>query len=661
MSAYPFPITPGKPEPLGISKQNNGVNFSLVSSQAQAVTLCLYSPEDCSKPLYEIVFNPQENRIGYVWHICLEQLPQHLLYRYCINNSSICVLDPYAKEVYTTHVWGTGGPKARPYTPFGVVDPAPLFDWEQDKAPQIALEDVILYEMHVRGYTQHPSSKVRYPGTFLGIVEKIPHLKELGVNAIELLPVHEFNECEYKQINPITKGPLCNYWGYSTVNYFSPMQRYATRTEQGLVITEFKTMVKELHRNGIEVILDVVFNHTAEGGEKGPVLSFKGIDLKTYYMVDSHGKYMDYTGCGNTFNCNFPVAATLILDSLRYWVTEMRVDGFRFDLASVLTRYTDGQPLELLSIVEQIAEDPILANTKLIAEPWDAVGLYQVGSFPHEHRWSEWNGRYRDVVRRFIKGTGRNGDFVTNLCGSEDMYYKESPCRSVNFITAHDGFSLADLVAFTHKHNQENGENNRDGFNNNESWNCGVEGPTTDKNILSLRQRQMRNFLLCLMISKGVPMILMGDEYAHTRKGNNNTWCQDNELNWFLWDSLQTNKDFYRYYRNLINFRQKHASLRENKFFTPEDITWHGMELLKPNWEGQFIAFSFDDLYFAFNAKNASVKVHMPTNQETTKWYWVVNTALPSPNDFIEEETSQPVKDLYYQMAPYSSIALILK
>ncbi len=500
--------------------------------------------------------------------------------------------------------------------------------------------------MHVRGFTRDDSSKVQHPGTYLGLIEKIPYLKELGVNAVELLPIHEFNEKEAVQINPLTKQKLCNYFGYSTVNFFSPMNRYASQSNQDKALIEFKTMVRELHKNGIEVILDVVYNHTFEGNHQGPVLSFRGFDAPAYYMIDAQGNYLNFSGVGNTVNCNHPVSWELILQSLRYWVTEMHVDGFRFDLASILTRGENGAPLAYPPMVEAISRDPILSHTKLIAEAWDAGGLYQVGGFYHGTRWSEWNGKYRDVVRRFIKGTpGHKMAFATALCGSQDLYgWGRAPICSVNFITAHDGFSLADLVTYNEKHNESNGEENRDGFDHNDSWNCGIEGHSLNKKIVNLRERQIRNFHFALMISQGIPMVLMGDEYAHTRHGNNNTWCQDNELNWFLWNRLDIRPGFNRFFRSLIQFRKDHPLLKRETFLEDKDITWHGITPDKPEWgnENHLVAFTLNsdqgpDIYIAFNAGHILQTLTIPPAGTGKNWFWVVNTYNTSPEDFFDE------------------------
>lgn len=660
----PFNLTRGHPLPLGSIKFGDGINFAITAKNATSMTLCLFSSNHKLMPEFEISLDPKQHKTGDVWHILIQPLPPNFLYMYRVNESPLFLLDPYAKEVFTTNSWGSNSGN---YIPFGAIPAENAFDWENDTPPSIPIDELIIYEMHTRGLTIHKSSGVKNPGTFLGIIEKIPYFLDLGVNAIELLPVFEFDETENQKCSLITKQRLFNYWGYSTVNFFAPMQRYASSAEPGAALSEFKAMVKALHQNGIEIILDVVYNHTAEGNHEGPSYSFKGLDEEIYYMEDSTGSYLNYSGCGNTFNCNHPICRELILSSLRYWVTEMHVDGFRFDLAPILGRGTKGQPLKNPPLIEAISEDPILSQTKLISEPWDAAGLFQVGSFyPQSARWSEWNGRYRDIVRRFIKGTERKGAFVTNICGSEDLYHQFSPCRSINFVIAHDGFSLADLVSYNRKHNLANGEDNRDGSDQNDSWNCGVEGPTQNKKIIGLRARLMRNYHLALMVSRGVPMIAMGDEYGHTKEGNNNTWCHDNELNWFLWDEWEKNSDFYRFYKKMIHFRKEHPLLRQNKFFSHEDIDWHGYKLFQPNWDqnNHFIAYTLkdrvhgNDLYIAFNSDHDPVTIEFPKNTQNKCWHWIVNTANSSPQDFFDNGMEPPISKATYVMSPYSALML---
>ena len=660
-----FDTAPGEPSPLGATKSEGGVNFAFYSSADEEVSLVLFAPGE--KNLFaQFPLNPDKNRTGKVWHIEIKKLP--CLFDYGIQIGKELLLDPYATGVNTGHAWGD--PYYSERKPLGRYqnDP-PSFDWEKDAPPLIPFQNMIIYEMHVRGFTQDPSSHVKQPGTFLGLIEKIPYLKELGVNAVELLPVFEFNECENQRVNPETDEKLYNYWGYSTVNFFSLMTRYGTSSDKCTVIEEFKTLVRELHKNGIEVILDVVYNHTAEGNEEGPNYSFRGLAENTYYILGSNGEYYNYTGCGNTFNCNNPIASDLIIDSLRYWVNEMHIDGFRFDLASILTRNEQGHPLVDPPIVRRIAEDPLLANVKLIAEAWDAAGLYQVGNFPSYGRWAEWNGKYRDIVRKFIKGTdGNAGPFAGIVSGSQDLYnYEGKPYFSINFVTAHDGFSLLDLVSYNNKHNLANGENNQDGANDNESWNCGHEGPTNNAKILMFRQRQMKNFFVALMISVGTPMMLMGDEYGHTHGGNNNTWCHDGPINYFLWNQLQQEKELFRFFKSMIAFRKNSPLLRRTEFLQTDDIDWHGINPFDPDWSAssRFIAYTLKDkakenhLYIAFNATDTRPTIHLPPAPANKKWYRIVDTALATPNDYIDNPTQFQPQKVICKMEAYSSIILM--
>ncbi len=672
-----FKTQAGFPLPLGTLQKPEGINFALVTKHATSVTLVLYEI-DKNEILTQIPLDPKINKTGDVWHIFIEMdSKQPIGYAYKIGgpskgekphffNGPHLMLDPYAKSVHSSNQWGAMS--CENYHPVGLILPHTDFDWENDQSPQIHHNDLIIYEMHVRGFTKHISSQAKNPGTFLGVIEKIPHLVELGINAVELLPIQEFNEDEYRCLNPHIHEKLYQYWGYSSVNFFSPMNRYASNANPGLAINEFKSMVKALHKNGIAVILDIVLNHTSEGNAQGPVNSFKGIDSCIYYLFDKNGLLLNFTGCGNTFNTNYPVVQKFILDVLHYWVLEMHVDGFRFDLASVFRRGTHGEVLTYAPIIEAISEDPILSNTLLIAEPWDAAGLYDVGHFyPEKIRWSEWNARYRDTIRRFIKGTTNiKGKFASRIAGSEDIYGSRSPTSGINFIVSHDGFTLNDLVSYDQKHNLYNGENNHDGENNNESWNCGVEGSTNDLNIQLLRQRQMRNFHLALMVSQGIPMLLMGDEYGHTKKGNNNTWCHDNEINWFLWYSLSKNQGFYRYYRKLIEFRNRHEILRQGRFLTESDISWWDANGFKANWDKdtQFLAFTLFDkkfnknLYCAFNAQNIPINVELPELPDQFHWHLVVNTANESPNDFYEKGEEPSIESKSLSMLPYSALLL---
>lgn len=665
----------GSPAPLGISEKWEGLNFAIFSKSGP-LALCLFSfdsKEKKSYPIGEFFLDPQKNRTGDIWHILVHQLPKDVLYAYKMGQ--IFLLDPYAKAVMTGNDWGQEQSAfplpGHPYFPLGTFVKED-FPWENDVPPHIPWKDLIIYEMHVRGFTKDSSSQVKHPGTFLGVIEKIPHLLELGINAVELLPIHEWNELEYARCNPFTHKVMCNYWGYSPINFFAPMNRFSTLANPQACVREFKEMVKELHRHGIEVLLDVVFNHTAEGDKEGPTYSFRGLADKSYYMVDYKGNYLDYTGCGHSFNCNNPICQDLIVDCLRHWVSEMHVDGFRFDLASTLVRDCKGHPLKKPPLIERITCDPILSGVKLIAEPWD-IGLYQVGSFPdNQKRWLEWNGKYRDCVRRFIRGgPWAKGEFATRLSGSQDLYGNcSSGSRSVNFITAHDGFTLADLVSYNQKHNESNGENNRDGMNENESWNCGIEGPTQKKEVLALRERQMRNLHLALMISQGVPMIVMGDEYAHTKLGNNNTWCQDNQLNWFLWEKLQNEKEFFRFYSLAIHFRKKHRLiLCRTKFLKNIDVSWHGIEPNLPLWDkdNHFLALTLKDhekhnhLFIAFNASMNDQEILLPKPPSQKSWHRIVDTKYSSPQDFLEEEATIPYTQAKYSMKDHSAILLKAK
>lgn len=589
------------PHHLGLHFQGDISHFALYSEHAGQVFLGLFGHGDREFAL---------RRTGNIWHIALKGVPRGADYAYRVEGPYGWLCDPYAKILSSPHEWKGQGSHAT-----AKVLPLPEFDWQGVHAPHIPLQDLVIYEMHVRGFTQDASSKVAHPGTYLGMIEKIPYLKKLGVNAVELLPIFEFDETHCKPTAP------CNYWGYNPIQFFAPMRRFAASSEPEAPIQEFKTLVRELHRNGIEVILDVVYNHTGEGKEQDYAVCFRGIDQQLYYMDK------DYTGCGNTFNVNHPVVEQLILDSLHYWVEEMHIDGFRFDLASVFTRHPESPS----PIIRSIAKDPILAKVKLIAEPWDAGGLYQIGQFPHWGPWSEWNGRYRDIVRKFIKGTdGEAGLFANALCGSQ-MIYSKTPLSSVNFITAHDGFSLRDLVSYQQKHNMANGEMNQDGSNENDSWNCGVEGATNDPKIISLRERQMRNFLLVLFVSQGIPMLVMGDEYGHTRNGNNNPYVQDNELNWFLWDKQDS--DLFAFTAELIAFRKKHADFRSTRFLKDSEIEWHN------NWDHhtRFVACTLQrKFYIAFNAHFHEANIELPPG----KWRQIVHTAKGEKSTHLPPHSS---------------------
>jgi glycogen operon protein len=557
------------------------------------------------------------------------------------------------------------------------------YHWGDDLPPLVPLEDSIIYELHVRGFTVHPSSGVSKPGTFAGLIEKIPYLKRLGITAVELLPVHEFDEDDCPFSNPQTGDQLLNFWGYNSIAFSAPKAAYAWSAKEHGQVIEFRDMVRAMHAAGIEVFLDVVFNHTGEGNERGRTYSFRGLDNQVYYLLGPDGHYLNFSGCGNTVNCNHPIVRDLILTCLRFWVSEMHVDGLRFDLASILGRDRNGNVLIEPPVVEMIAEDGVLRDTKLIAEPWDAGGLYQVGLFPFGRRWSEWNGRYRDEVRRYWRGdTGFAGHFATRITGSSDLYGTPDrrPVHSINFVTCHDGFTLADLVSHNKKHNDANGEGNRDGSNDNLSWNCGVEGPTSDQAIVRLRRRQAKNLLATLLLSQGVPMLLAGDEFLRTQKGNNNAWCQDNEVSWVDWNLAETNADMLRFTQMLIALRKRHPALRRRDFFKPApkgkqgrpDIVWHGVEPNKPDFTAlsRTVALCLDgkqtgrepdrDFYVACNAWREPLAFTIPQAPNGRPWRRAIDTGLPTPLDIAEldEGPSVPARTVYWLEA-HSMVVMV--
>jgi glycogen operon protein len=541
------------------------------------------------------------------------------------------------------------------------------------------MRDSIIYEMHVGGFTRHASSGVRHPGTFAGVAEKVDYLKQLGVTAVELLPVMSFENKEPMRMGPDGQ-PLYNYWGYSTVGFFSPEDGYCVDPGGGQQLHEFRDMVKALHRAGIEVILDVVFNHTDEGNEDGPVFSFKGFANEVYYhLVPSNRQfYMNYTGTGNTLRCNNPIVMRFILDCLLYWVRELHVDGFRFDLASILTRGEDGMPLAQPPVIYGITMLESLVETKVIAEAWDAAGLYQVGEFPG-FRWSEWNGRYRDDVRRFVKGdTGMIGAVAARLSGSADMYAWQNrlPSNSVNFVTCHDGFTLNDLVSYNGKHNEANGEHNHDGSDSNNSWNCGAEGPTDDPIIDALRERQIKNFAAILLLSQGVPMILMGDEIRQTQRGNNNAYCQDNEISWLDWSLVKKNAGLLRFWQRMIDFRKRHISLRRKTFFNGKtnergmkDISWHGCKLNDPGWNdynARTLAFTLagfggeEDIHVLLNMYWEPLDFDLPP-LDGRVWHLAVDTAEKAPLDAAEPGKEKRVTNASFSAQGRSVVVLVSK
>jgi glycogen operon protein len=649
-----FAVLRGHPLPLGATRLHGGVNFAVFSRHATAVTLVLFPPGD-AEPLLELPLDREMNRTGDVWHVFVRGLAPGFEYGYRAAREGhkpsplhrfdpqAILIDPYARALSGPSHWrGASRAEARAAAWRGLlVDEQ--FDWEFDRPPRRHLADTIIYELHVRSFTRHPSSGVAHPGSYRGVIEKIPYLQQLGVTAVELLPVTEFDEADNFRVNPLTGAPLHNLWGYHPLSFFAPKAAYAVDPTPGAELREFREMVKALHQAGIEVILDLVFNHTGEGNEQGRTLSFRGFDNSIYYLLDRQsGAYANFSGCGNTVNCNHPVVRNLIVDALCWWVTEMHVDGFRFDLASILSRGPDGQPLATPPLIEQIAANPVLADAKLIAEAWDAAGLYQVGTFPNFGRWAEWNGKFRDDLRRFVRGDrGLVPQLATRLAGSSDLYQDDgrAPFHSINFVTCHDGFTLADLVAFERKHNRANGEHNADGCDENFSSNGGVEGPSAAPAVLARRARRMRNFATLLLLAHGVPMWLAGDEFANSQRGNNNAWCQDNETGWLDWNALEQNHDLFDFCRRLIAFRKHHAVLRPHHFEGEESgerrLTWHGPELFKVDWSEQSRSLGMHlqgregeaEIYLIAHAAPQAQTFALPSLPAREKWRLFIDTA----------------------------------
>ncbi len=608
MSSQQYAVLPGSLEQGGVHAYPTGINFSTFSRYATRIDLLLFDAPDALEPFQTVELDPRVHRTFYFWHVLVEGLPEDGIY-YCWRADGPCdtqatgqrydrakvLLDPWATAV-DDRLWDrrraseAGDNVATAMRSLVVSD---TYDWEGDTPLYIPIQDAVIYEMHVGGFTRHPSAGVAHPGTFSGLMEKIPYLQALGVTHIELLPVMAFDP---QDVPPQTTAlGLSNYWGYSTHSFFAPHPGYSI--EPSRARDEFRDLVKALHRAGMGVILDVVFNHTAEGGADGPTISFRGLGNEIFYHLDpaDRRRYRDYTGCGNTVNCNHPMVARFLLDALQYWVREMHVDGFRFDLASALGRGEDGNPQYHAPVLWSIELSRVLTRAHLIAEAWDAGGLYQVGDFPG-FRWAEWNGRYRDLMRGFVRGDpGLIGELATRIAGSSDLYEPDGrlPRNSVNFLTCHDGFTLNDLVSYNDKHNEANGEGNRDGSSHNLSWNCGVEGPTDDPAILALRRRQAMNLLAILMLSQGVPMLLGGDEVLRTQGGNNNGYCQDNAATWFDWGLVETQGEMLEFVRGLVALRRRHPSLKQERFLTGAprngqalpDIAWHGSELGDPGWD----------------------------------------------------------------------------
>jgi glycogen operon protein len=690
----------GVPLPMGTHEDEGGVNFAFFSRHASRVRLELFDHPQDAMAARVIDLDPARNRTGDVWHIWVEGIGPGQLYAYRVDgpyqpkdghrfNFHKLILDPFATAITRLPTWKFG--PARGYDPSVLdgesvcskVDDAGAmpkcvftqehFRWHEDRPPRHPWSKTVIYETHVRGFTIHPCSGVEYPGTYRGLMEKIPYFHELGVTAVELMPVQEFNEHEVPGINPQTGQPLGNYWGYDPVAFFAPKASYSSSGGVGQQKLEFKEMVQAFHGAGIEVFLDVVFNHTAEGNEQGPTLCFRGIDNSIFYMLaDDKCSYRDYTGTGNTINANHPVVRDHILTALRYWVVEMHVDGFRFDLAAVLGRGRSGNLLHNPPLLERIAEDPILRDVKIIAEAWDAAGAYEVGSFS-ERRWAEWNGRYRDDVRRFWRGDdGMLGLFASRICGSADIYTGsgKGPESSINFVTCHDGFTLNDLVSYRDKHNQANGENNHDGTDYNFSENYGAEGETTDAGIETLRKRQIKNFLLTLLISRGVPMLLGGDEFRRTQGGNNNAYCQDNETSWVDWTNLKQHREIYRFACGMIAFRRAHPILSKEQFYTDAGIHWFGPQGGLPDWadpkEKQFACLIHEEeqsiLCLMCNAGADAVDFGLPPVPPGTRWYLAIDTSREPPQDlFAAGEEPLWMDPHTYHLRPRSSAILLAR
>jgi isoamylase len=649
-----------------------------------------------------------------VWHVQVDGVGPGACYLYRVDgpyqpekghrfNRHKLLLDPYVKAVTGNFTWRLADARGydaashdRDLIPSTTSDIAGMpkgivvsdeFDWQDDKPLARPLRFSVIYETHVRGLTLHPSSGAAEPGTFMGVTEKIPYFKDLGVTALELLPVQEFDELENIRENPVTGERLQNYWGYDTISFFAPKGRYSAGGALGQQVTEFKEMVRTLHAAGIEVILDMVFNHTAEGDETGPTLCFRGWDNSIYYMLDEKSPrlYRNYTGCGNTMNCNHPIVRTLIMDCLRYWVVEMHVDGFRFDLGSVLGRDTNGRLMENPPILERIAEEPVLRHTKIIAEAWDAAGAYQVGWFPGG-RWAEWNDRYRDDVRRFWRGDpGMVPHMATRLSGSSDLYLRDGrkPFHSINFISSHDGFTLNDLVSYEKKHNEENGESNADGATPDRGSNNGVEGPSDDPRIEGIRNRQVKNFLATLFLSLGTPMLLGGDELRRTQRGNNNPWCQNNEISWYDWRLVEKHADIHRFCRELIRFRMSHPAFLRPEFYNGRDsshnhipdITWLSAAAEPVDWtaaDGTLVLLidgnkseidadrDDNDILMLFNATATEALFTLaPVPQGKEAWYKAIDTALASPHD-IERIGAEKRADHETDLRAGRSLAVFL-
>ncbi len=679
--------TVGRVAPLGATVSHDGVNFSIFSREATAVELLLFDQEDDAKPTRSITIDPATNRTYHYWHVFVPGVGAGQIYAYRIQgpldpanglrfDPTKILLDPYGRGVvvprkYDRNAAREPGDNTATAMKSVAVDPG-TYDWEGDIPLGRPSTQTIVYELHLRGFTRHPSSGVSEEtrGTYRGLIDKIPYLKELGITAVELLPVFQFDAQD-------CPPGLVNYWGYAPICFFAPHRAFSSRQDPLGPIDEFRDMVKAFHRAGIEVILDVVFNHTAEGDHNGPTLCFRGIDNSAYYLLENdHSRYANFSGTGNTLNANNPTVRRMIVDSLRYWVEEMHVDGFRFDLASILARDSSGALMSDPPVLWDIESDPVLAGAKMIAEAWDAAGLYQVGSFIGD-AWMEWNGRFRDDTRSFLRGDeGSLGRFADRFLGSHEIYRHEEreAEQSVNFVTCHDGFTLNDLVSFSRKHNEANREDNRDGGDDNRSWNCGFEGPSDDPAIESLRNRQVKNFLTITLLSLGMPMIVMGDEVRRTQQGNNNAYCQDSEISWFDWTQLEKHADVHRFVQLLIARRLLRDVAPEQQRMTLAQLIaraskgWHGVKLDQPDWSScsHSIAFSAHRtsenllVYFIFNAYWEPLEFELPSvrNCDARLWHQWIDTYLDSPQDIVDWQKAPVVRAFTYRAGPRSVVVL---
>ena len=679
-------VAPGASAPLGATVLPGGVNFSVFSKHAVLLELLLFDDENATQPARIILLDADQHRTYHYWHAFVPGLRSGQVYAYRAHgtfdpsrglwfDAEKVLLDPYGLVVSvpgTYDRWAAARPGDNVAVAMkSVVADPDRYDWEGDRPLQRPFAETVIYELHVGGFTRHPSSGVAIDkrGTYGGLIEKIPYLKDLGVTAVELLPVFQFDA----QDCPPGKT---NYWGYAPVSFFAPHQAYSSQKNGLAALNEFRDMVKAFHRAGLEVILDVVFNHTTEGGPSGPTLCYRGLANDMYYILEKgKSRYADYSGCGNTLNANQSIVRRMIQDSLRYWVSRMHVDGFRFDLASILSRDEEGRLLPNPPILWDIESDPLLAGTKLIAEAWDAAGLYQVGSFIGD-RWQEWNGQFRDDIRRFLKGdNGSVSRVAARILGSPDIYgHKEREAeQSINFVTCHDGFTLNDLVSYNRKHNEANGENNRDGSDDNLSWNCGVEGSTDDPRVEALRSRQVKNFFALELLSAGTPMLLMGDEVCRSQRGNNNGYCQDSDISWFDWTLLERHADIHRFVKALIRFRQRRdvlaevAALSLNQLLRRARIEWHGVALQRPDWSdhSHSLALTLQSLHARFllhgmlNAYWERLTFELPPVPAEQAWRRWIDTALDSPDDICPWECAPAVTQATYDVQPRSVVFLM--